>query len=106
MREKIHVADHQEDFSIRAPETSRNLGKMYQELELESFNLSEESERARLSQLLKNMNGVHAARISRGGVHIMFNPRGIAAQEIAATVKRAGFCVGYEQHSSPSTPPR
>ena len=69
----------------------------FKELELETFDLSEETEQARLRGILKQMNGVHTARITRGGVHIIFNSRAITSQEIAGVVKRAGFNIGYEQ---------
>ena len=70
---------------------------MYKELEMETFDLSEESEQTRLHRLLKHMNGIHTALISRGGVHIIFNSNAITAREIAGTVKRAGFNIAYEQ---------
>lgn len=69
----------------------------FKELELETFDLSEEAEQARLHEMLKDMNGVHTARITRNGVHIIYNPRGIAPEEIVNAIRQAGFKIAYEQ---------
>lgn len=69
----------------------------FKELELETFDLSEEAEEARLHELLKNMNGVHTARITRNGVHIIYNSLGITPGEITNAIRQAGFNIAYEQ---------
>jgi hypothetical protein len=47
--------------------------------------------------MLKNMNGVHTARITRNGVHIIYNPHGITPEEIANAVRQAGLTIAYKQ---------
>lgn len=69
----------------------------FKELELETFDLSEEAEEARLQEMLKRLNGVHMARITRNGVHIIYNPSGITPEEIEGAVRQAGFHIDYEQ---------
>lgn len=69
----------------------------FKELELETFDLSEETEQARLQEMLKDMNGIHTARITRNGVHIIYNPRGITPEEIDNAIRQAGFKIAYEQ---------
>lgn len=69
----------------------------FKELELETFDLSEEAEQERLQQMLKDMNGVHTARITRNGVHIIFNSKGITPEEITAAMRNAGFKIAYLQ---------
>lgn len=69
----------------------------FKELELETFDLSEEAEQERLQYMLKDMNGVHAARITRNGAHLIYNPKGITPEEIVNAVKQAGFKIAYLQ---------
>lgn len=69
----------------------------FKELEFETFDLNEEAEQARLQGMLKNLNGVHMARITRNGVHIIYNPLGITPEEIEGAVRQAGFKIAYEQ---------
>jgi len=69
----------------------------FKELEFETFDLSDESEQTRLQGMLKALNGVKMARITRNGVHIMYNPLGITPEEIAAAVRQAGFNIAYAQ---------
>ena len=69
----------------------------FKELELETFDLSEQGEQERLHYMLRDMNGVHTARITRNGVHIIYNPRGITPEEIINTMKSAGFKIAYLQ---------
>jgi hypothetical protein len=69
----------------------------FKELEFETFDLSEEAEQTRLQEMLRNMNGVHMARITRNGVHIIYNPHGISPEEITNAVRQAGFTIAYEQ---------
>lgn len=71
----------------------------FKELELETFDLSERGEQERLQYMLKDMNGVHTARITRNGVHIIYNPKGITPEEIANSMKNAGFKIAYLQPS-------
>jgi len=69
----------------------------FKELEFETFDLNEESEQTRLQEMLKDLNGVHMARITRNGVHIFYNPLGITPEEIAGAVRQAGFTIAYRQ---------
>ena len=69
----------------------------FKELELEIDDLSDEVAEERLQSILHKMNGVHTARITQSGVHIIYNPLGIAPGEIIQAVKQAGFTVDYTQ---------
>lgn len=69
----------------------------FKELEFETFDLNDEGEEARMKAVLKKMNGVHTARITRNGVHIIYNSRGIAPDEIAHALRQAGFTIAYSQ---------
>ncbi len=69
----------------------------FKELEFETFDLSEEAEQERLHTMLKDMNGVHTARITRNGVHIIYNPKGITPEEIAGAMRNVGFKIAYLQ---------
>jgi len=69
----------------------------FKELEFETFDLNEEAEQARLQEILKSLNGVHMARITRNGVHIFYNPQGISPEEIAVAVRQSGFTIAYSQ---------
>ncbi len=69
----------------------------FKELELETFDLAEEGEQERAQAILKAMNGVHTARITRNGVHIIYNPKGIAPEEITNAMRNAGFKIAYLQ---------
>jgi len=71
----------------------------FKELELEINDLSDEMAEERLQSILQNMNGVHIARITQSGVHVIYNPLGITPEEIAHTVEQAGFTVDYKQPS-------
>ncbi|GEM_PF-4334956 len=69
----------------------------FKELELETIDLSEAAEEERLQSILQNMNGVHTARITRNGVHLIYNPKGITPEEIVNAVRQAGFTIAYLQ---------
>jgi len=69
----------------------------FKELELETFDLNGESEQVRLLEMLKALNGVHMARITRNGVHMIYNPQGITPEEIAGAVRQAHFNIAYRQ---------
>ena len=69
----------------------------FKEIELEIDDLGDEVVEERLHTLLKNMNGIHTARITQTGVHIIYNPLGISPGEIFRTVHAAGFKVNYSQ---------
>ena len=69
----------------------------FKELELEIDDLSEEAAEERMRALLRRINGVHTARITASGVHIIYNPLGVTSREITRTVHRAGFTVDYTQ---------
>lgn len=69
----------------------------FKELELETFDLSDEAEQVRMQEMLRDMNGVHMARITRNGVHIIYNPHGVTPEEITNAVRQAGFNIAYEQ---------
>ena len=66
-------------------------------MELEINDLSDEADEERLKAILHGMNGVHTARITKSGVHIIYNPLGITPEEIARAVHQAGFTVNYQQ---------
>ena len=69
----------------------------FKELELETNDLNDEVAEERLRTILRKMNGVHTARITQSGVHIIYNPHGITPGEILRTVQQAGFTVAYQQ---------
>lgn len=46
-----------------------------------------------LRSTLRDLPGVRAARISRGGAMISYNPLGISAEQIRSAIERAGFTV-------------
>jgi len=69
----------------------------FKELELEINDLSDEGAEERLKTILHGMNGVHTARITQSGVHIIYNPLGVTLEEIAHAVHQAGFTVDYQQ---------
>ena len=69
----------------------------FKELELEINDLSDEVAEEHLQTILQKMNGVHTARITQSGVHIIYNPHGITSEEIVHTVQQAGFTVDYRQ---------
>ena len=69
----------------------------FKELELEINDLSDELAEEKLRAILNKMNGVHTARITHSGVHIIYNPHGITPEEITQTVRHAGFTVNYSQ---------
>jgi len=66
-------------------------------LELEINDLSDEMAEEHLQTILQKINGVHTARITQRGVHIIYNPHGITPEEIVHTVQQAGFTVDYRQ---------
>jgi len=69
----------------------------FKEVELEIDDLSDGVAEERLKSILHGMNGVHTARITQSGVHIIYNPLGVTPEEIARTVHQAGFTVDYHQ---------
>lgn len=69
----------------------------FKELELEIDDLDVEGAEERLRAILQKMNGVHTARITQSGVHVIYNPHGITPEEITRTVHQAGFRVDYQQ---------
>jgi len=69
----------------------------FKELELEIDDLSDEVAEERLQAILQKINGVHTARITQSGVHIIYNPHGITPMEITQIVQQAGFTVDYKQ---------
>ena len=69
----------------------------FKELELEINDLSDELAEEHLQAVLQKMNGVHTARITQSGVHIIYNPYGITPGEIVHSVQQAGFTVDYRQ---------
>ena len=69
----------------------------FKELELEIDDLSDEVTEERLQSILHKMNGVHTARITQSGVHLIYNPLGIAPGEIIQAVQQAWFTVDYKQ---------
>jgi len=71
---------------------------VHKELELGVEDLESELEEERLAELLKGLHGVHGVRLVRGGgVHILYNPLGITADELCETVRRSGFTVKTRQ---------
>jgi hypothetical protein len=71
----------------------------FKELELEIDNLGNEAAEERMRALLRQINGVHTARITANGVHLIYNPLGVTHREITHTVNQAGFTVDYTQPS-------
>jgi len=69
----------------------------FKELELEINDLSDEAAEEHLRTVLHRINGVHTARITASGVHVIYNPHGVTPEEITRTVNRAGFTVDYKQ---------
>jgi len=69
----------------------------FKELELEINDLSEEAVEQQMQAVLRQINGVHTARITQSGVHVIYNPHGITSQELLRTVQQAGFTVDYAQ---------
>ena len=69
----------------------------FKELELEINDLSDETAEEHLRTVLHRINGVHTARITASGVHVIYNPHGVTPEEITRTVNRAGFTVDYKQ---------
>ncbi|MDD5349530.1 MAG: hypothetical protein PHQ12_04895 [Chthoniobacteraceae bacterium] len=69
----------------------------FKELELEIDDLTEEPIEEQLRTLLRQINGVHTARITQSGVHVIYNPLGITPEELVQTVRKAGFTVDYTQ---------
>jgi len=69
----------------------------FKELELEINDLNDEAAEERMRALLHQINGVHTARITASGVHIIYNSRGVTSEEITRTVHQAGFTVDYAQ---------
>ena len=69
----------------------------FKEVELEIDDLSDEPVQEQLRSILRGMNGVHTARITQSGVHIIYNSRGITAEEITQTVRQAGLTIDYKQ---------
>lgn len=70
---------------------------LFQELAFEINDLSDEVAEERLQSILRNLNGVHTARITQSGVHIIYNPHGITPEEITRTVRQAGFTIDLSQ---------
>lgn len=70
---------------------------MYKELELGIEGLDSNAAEETLQNALKGLQGIHAARVVRGGVHVTYNPLGITPQEIRDSVRRAGFAVDTSQ---------
>jgi hypothetical protein len=70
---------------------------VYKELELGIEGLKTEEAELTLQTALKGLQGIHAARMVRGGVHVTYNPLGITPQEIRESVRRAGFAVDTSQ---------
>lgn len=68
-------------------------------MELEIDDLSDAVAEEQLRTILRGINGVHTARITQSGVHIIYNPSGVTPGEIARTVQQAGFTVDYHQVS-------
>ncbi len=69
----------------------------FKELELGIGSLDAESTEETLRNALKGLNGIHGARLVRGGAHIIYNPLGITPEEIYQTVRRAGFAIDTSQ---------
>jgi hypothetical protein len=71
----------------------------YLELELAIDDLDSEPAEEVLRNALKDLPGIHGARLLRGGVHIIYNPLGISPEAIMDEVRRAGFTVNYLQRA-------
>jgi hypothetical protein len=69
----------------------------FKELELEINDIGDEVAEENLRAVLRQINGVHTARITATGVHVIYNPLGVTWQEITNTVRQAGFKVDYQQ---------
>ena len=69
----------------------------FKELELEIDDLGDEVAEEAVRSILNKMNGVHTARITHTGVHIIYNPLGITPEEITRSVLKAGFKINYQQ---------
>lgn len=69
----------------------------FKELELEIKSPIDEAAEEKLRSLLHQINGVHTARITASGVHVIYNPLGVTPEEIINTVYQAGFTVNYTQ---------
>ena len=79
------------------PKPKHSLMSEFKELGLEINDLSDESAEDHLKSILQNMNGVHTARITQSGVHIIYNPLGITSEEIVQTVRQAGYTIDLSQ---------
>ncbi|MHA3769983.1 hypothetical protein ACXR0O_00435 [Verrucomicrobiota bacterium sgz303538] len=75
----------------------------FEEVEIRINDIDTMQSEEMLREALKPLNGVRAARITRGGVVISFNPLGISVEQICQEIGRAGFTVdGFETgHRSP-----
>jgi len=69
----------------------------FAELELEINDLSDEMAEELVRSVLSKMNGVHTARITQSGVHVIYNPLGVTPEEITRTVEQTGFTIDYKQ---------
>ena len=69
----------------------------FKEIELTIDDLDTEEAEEVLQDALEGLNGIHSARMVLGGVHVVYNPLGITAEEIVNVVRRAGFTVDTYQ---------
>ncbi|MEI6351819.1 MAG: hypothetical protein WCP06_12030 [Verrucomicrobiota bacterium] len=74
----------------------------FKEIELTIDDIDTEEAEEVLQDALEGLNGIHSARIALGGVHIVYNPLGITADEIVEVVRRAGFTVDTLQETDGS----
>ena len=63
------------------------------ELELAIDDLETEEAEELVRNALKDLTGIHGARIVRGGVHVIYNPLGVTPDEIIDEIRRCGFTV-------------
>lgn len=69
----------------------------FKELELEIDDLGDEIAQGHLASVMRGINGVHTARITATGVHVIYNSLGVTREEITQAVVNAGFKVDYKQ---------
>ena len=69
----------------------------FKELELEINDLGDELVEERVRAILAKINGIHTARITQTGVHIIYNPLGITPDEIIRMMLQSGFKIDYQQ---------
>lgn len=88
---------------MSASDSSPSRLHAFEEIEIRINDVDSIDSEELLRNALKDLPGIRAVRIMRGGATISYNPAGISVQQIREAVERAGFTVdGIEGgHRSP-----